>query len=199
MVVATSPTDVTFCNYAHWLDSGFGSGFGSGSEPPTCGDPVIHVIGVDLSALSLRKTHQGTISGVAYLEGTFSDLTLHVTYQGSPRQWPVFPRFDEPPCPAPAGGWARSHDVNPDYSAVGAYRRRSPSEVIAVESLRPGPHTWVVTLASIDPARTFAALKSDYPRKLCVVRSLYTRTEVFRARKLVNTLLRRRTSASRRT
>jgi hypothetical protein len=150
---------------------------------------VIHVIGVDLSALSGRQTHQGTISGVAYLEGTFSDLTLHVTYQERPRPWPDYPRFDVPPCPAPAGGWARSSNENPDYSAVGAYRRRFPSEVISVESLRPGSHTWVVTLASIDPARTFAALKSDYPRRLCVVRSLYTRTEVFRARKLVNALL----------
>jgi hypothetical protein len=114
---------------------------------------------------------------------------LHVTYQGRPRPWPVDPRFDELPCPTPARGWAKSSNENPDYAAVGAHRRRFPSEVIAVESLRPGPHTWVVTLASIDPARTFAALKGNYPRKLCVVRSLYTRTEVFLARKLVIALL----------
>ncbi len=161
----------------------------SGEAPPPCDE--VRVVGVDVARLPRPARYRdGTLESYAYLTGILRDGTLHVTNQGAPVPEPSGLFLQTPPCGAPPDGWAKSPTNEADWRAVGAYRRRFPSDVIDDAQFTPARRTPVITLASINPERTSAHLTKAYPRKLCVVRSLYTRTQVFQARKQLSSLLR---------
>jgi hypothetical protein len=89
----------------------------------------------------------------------------------------------DPPCPAPAEGWAHDLEFDPrtpniDYQAFNVYKREHPHVIVAVASFRPVDDKPVLTIASTDPAGTRDALEASYPDDLCVVRSLFTAEEV---------------------
>jgi hypothetical protein len=132
---------------------------------------------VHLATLDHPKTSEGgVISGRAYLTGTISDGVLHVAEQGPPRDDGGFVLTDSP-CPPPRGGWAAGARAWGSEGAYGYARRRS-EEGVSLDVLFPRPNVGVMTIASTAPGRTEAALRKDYPRSLCVVRSAYTREEV---------------------
>jgi hypothetical protein len=178
LVIAYSDDDVRFCNGPIPADLS--------SRPPTCG-PQIRVEGVDLSALSNEFTRRGVTLGTAYLAGPLSDGTLRVIEQGPPRYADSGPGpWIDPPCSPPANGWATAGPVNPvtgsadepSTAALDGYQKRFPSEVVSVTMFQPNPQTWVVTIASTDPAHTTDALAPDYPDQLCVVRSNYELSDI---------------------
>jgi hypothetical protein len=102
---------------------------------------------------------------------------MHVTEQGPPVSGPHGPTLTDPPCPAPPGGWAVGSGSYRSTAAY-AYARQHLDEVISLDLFSPKPRSWVMTIASTDPARTMSSLTRDYPKALCVVRSRYTRAEV---------------------
>jgi hypothetical protein len=179
-VVAEPSGDVWFC-----VPIGY---YATVDDPPRCDE--VRAVGVDVSRLPKPERYEdGTVESYAHLAGTLRDNTLSVTNQGPPVQERSWPFMETPPCPPPRGGWASTGDVNADFRAVGAYRRQFPSDVTSVAAFSPERRTPVVTLASINPERTRAHLAKAYPRKLCVVRSLYTRTDHYQARRLLASLL----------
>jgi hypothetical protein len=169
LVIAWSPTDVVF-------NGGFCT-LEYGSGPPACGPPEVRVERVHVATLDQPRTSEGgVISGRAYLVGTIEGGVLHVEEQGPPRADGGFVLTNSP-CAAPRGGWAAGPRA---YRSEAAYRyaRRHPGEVVSLDVLFPRPNVGVMTIASTAPGRTEAALKTDFPRSLCVVRSRYTREEV---------------------
>jgi hypothetical protein len=162
MVIGRSAADATFC-------SGLVPANFTGS-PPRC-SAGIRLAGVNLSVLADRRTSKGVIFGSAYLAGNFRSGILHVSEQGPPRPDNTRLRLADPPCPAPAAGWATTTLNQLSTSAVTAYRRRFPSDLTSVAVFHPRPGTWVVTLASANPRRTTAKLSEAYLDQLCVVRS----------------------------
>jgi hypothetical protein len=74
--------------------------------------------------------------------------------------------------------------------AVQVYRKEFPSDITSVAVFHPGSAvTWVVTISSMEPARTTTALAQDYPDQLCVVQSRYQLDEVRDARSAAVALL----------
>ncbi len=180
LVVAYSPSDVRFCNGVIPADLTAG--------PPACA-PQIRAVSVDLSALSNQVTAQGVTWGTAFLAGTFSDGTLQVNEQGPPRPTGNGPRLVDPPCSPPPTGWATGSVDEPSTTAVEAYESQFPSDVASVAMFHPQSQTWVVTIASTDPARTTAALGAEYPDQLCVVQSRYQVSDVHDAKAAATALL----------
>jgi hypothetical protein len=180
LVIASSKHDVRLCGGPMALALTPG--------PPTCRQGV-RVTGVDLSQLADAVTRGGVTWGQAYLAGTLEEGTLHVTDQGPPRPEPSGPELKDPPCPPPSGGWASATSENPPMQAIDAYEHGFPSDVISVAVFRPDGGTWVITIASIEPARTVGKLSADYPDQLCVVPSRYTLGEVHDAQAAATALL----------
>jgi len=181
-VVAYPSGEVWFCVPIGYDDV-------SGNAPPPCDE--VRAIGVDVTRLPHPERYEdGTVESYAYLAGTLRGNTLSVTNQGPAIPKRSGPFLETPPCAPPPGGWASSGNENADFRAVGAYRRQYPFDVTSVAAFSPARRTPVVTLASINPERTRAYLAKAYPRKLCIVRSLYTRTDHYRARRLLSLLLR---------
>ena len=178
MVVASSAAEVRFCSGPFALTWG----------PPHC-SPGIKVTGVNLSRLSYRASSDGVTWGSAYLAGTFRDGILRVTEQGRPKPDNTELQLVEPPCPAPAGGWATAAQNDLSTKAVSTYRRQFPADVTSVAIFRPTPTAWVVTVASTNPRRTLARLSSAYPDRLCVVRSRYQLSSVRSASAAAQALL----------
>jgi hypothetical protein len=168
LVEARSSSDVRFC-VPQTLES-------LKPGPPPCG-PFVKAIGVDLSRLSNRRTVDGVTLGDAHLAGTLRDGTLYVSKQTPPRPTGEEPSLRQPPCLAPQAGWAHS-DAPPSLDSVDEYERAHPQDVSSVALFHPTARTWVVTIASTNPASTRAILGSTYPNELCVVPSRYTVDQV---------------------
>jgi hypothetical protein len=175
LVVARSSSNVRFC--VPLMLASLTSG------PPKCGS-FVKTTGVDLSRLSNRRTVDGVTFGDAYLAGSLQDGTLHVSQQTPPRPATSEPSLRQPPCQAPKGGWARS-DAPPSLDPVDGYERTHPHEVSSLALFHPAARTWVVTIASTNPARTSAILESTYPDQLCVLQSHYRVSDVTAARATV--------------
>lgn len=181
MVVARSAAAATFCS------GPFPAVSRLPLRPPSCAG--ISVVGVSLSALSHRTAIHGVTWGDAYLAGTFSNGILHVSEQGPPRADSSYPELADPPCSAPARGWATSPLNELSTDAVAAYQRQFPADVTSVAIFNPRPRTWVVTIASTSPERTIARLSGAYRDRLCVVRSRYELSSVRAASKAARALL----------
>ncbi len=168
-VIAWTPSDIVLNRGVCELDYG--------NHPPYCSPPEVHVEGVDLSKLQGRGTSpKGGVWGRAYLAGTIVDGVLHVTSQGPPRSDTFWQHpSTSPPCPAPPGGWK-------GYGGTGAplarYVREHPGEIIRSDTSVVRFRTYVLTIASTDPAQTRKGLAKSYPNAVCVVRSNYTSDEV---------------------
>lgn len=168
-VVAHGSGDVRFCvPFTTLNDTG-------GAVDDRCG-PSVAATGVDLDALAQRHDAGGTVTGAAYLEGVLRNGTLLVASQGPPREDPQPVPLAEPPCAAPAGGWAAVPGESTD--ALASYQSRYPSDVTASAFFHPVAGVAVLTVASTDTGRTTSGLTASYTGRLCVVKSGYSAAQV---------------------
>ena len=177
-IVARSRRDVHICP-AVFIATG---AYSSSPTAPNCEDGL-PAVGVHIRALS-QAPGSSVRSGPLYLVGRYVNGTFYVTSQ---RHWAPNVRGHDPsatpPCPTPAGGWhAVGVDARP-YRGMVALRNYGKTtghrDITSVAFFDKGD---VLTLASLDPARTRRVLGPYFPRQLCVVKARYPRKTVGRER-----------------
>ncbi len=157
-------------------------GYAAGREPaPAYCDWGVDVQGVDLNAMSSRRAKAGAVEGYANLVGTYrASGVIDVVTQGPYRVTDSSLPPDQPPCPAPPGGWPTgSADENLDLTPIEDYSRAHPGVVLTPAELRPSRRqvlAYVLTLT--DPGPVDVALRPSYGARLCVVRSRYSRGQI---------------------
>jgi hypothetical protein len=153
-------------------------GYLPGTEPPPRPSHLgVAVAGVDLDVLDRRREKSGAIEGWAHLSGVWQDETLVVHTQGPPvfPAGSVSPRWSMPPCPPPPGGWPHGVvDENLDAGGV----QESDASITALAQFRPSSTQVVLVIASTEPARVRAELRSRFGPRLCVVASQWTKAQV---------------------
>jgi hypothetical protein len=157
----------------------------------------VDLIGVDLSKLAGRYAYHGSVEGNARVTGTLHAGTLTVTAQEPPSSDQTSPQFENPPCPAPAGGWPIGGPGNLDSTPAEDYAHEHPGTVFEFALLRPGRRQVVAyVLTTGAPAPVDAALRPHYGSRLCVFRSRYTRAEVNAARRPFDQWMQRSTAGA---
>jgi hypothetical protein len=132
--------------------------------------------GADLSALQDRFDKDGALEGFATLRGRWYAGVLQVTDQGPP-QWPTDRRsqWEEPPCPAPAGGWPHGGE-NENLELPGELV--NDPAVAGLLMVRPSATQVVLTVVSSDPEGTWATWSPVFPGRLCVLAARWPRWKV---------------------
>lgn len=146
--------------------------------PPECPEKGFDVTGADPGRLANAKTYEDTRWGNAQVTGRLSGGTLTLTDQraGSlPERSFTLP--DEPPCPAPRGGWAKDSSGS-GAGVLQAYIGAHPTEfgelVVTypdgVEGKVPPPGATQVMLVTtvLDVRTAEARLRTVYRGNLCV-------------------------------
>ena len=152
----------------------------SGHEPaPKRSGLGIPVRGVDLGGLERRRSKDRALEGWAQLTGHWSAGELVVAEQDAP-SWLVRPepRWDNPPCEPPAGGWPhgrRDENLEPPRDLEG-----HPA-VVGVMLVRPSPTQVVLVVVSTEPDQTREQLAACHLSRSCVVASRWTRAQVHEA------------------
>lgn len=139
-------------------------------EPIRYCDLGIDVVGVDLSALTFRRTWHGAVEGQAMLRGHLRGRVLEVLSQGKPATDRESHALPGPPCQPPPGGWPHSKGyADVPYTAEDAYRHTHPDEVVDALHLRAAPdQVVVVVVVSAHVREAEAALRPAYGNRLCV-------------------------------
>jgi RNA polymerase sigma-70 factor, ECF subfamily len=144
----------------------------------------LDLVGVDMSKVSGRYVHDGSVEGSASITGTLHAGTISVTAQAKPSPYDFPSLFQVPPCPAPTGGWPIGGPGNLDAGPAQRYARAHPGTVFEFALLRPSKRQVVAyALTTGEPAPVDAALRPAYGARLCVFRSRYTHAEVKAARR----------------
>ncbi len=161
-------------------------GYTRGHEPaPTYCDQGVDVEGVNLSTLSNRFEKAGAVRGFASLDVVYRGHGVVSVVHQAPRRVPE--QSDNPPeqvpCPAPTGGWpVGAKDENLDSTALESYTNAHPGAVVMPAFLRPSrTQVLAYVLTATDPAPVAADLRPAYGKRLCVVRSRYTKGQITRA------------------
>ena len=186
-VVAYSGGDVRICpEFAIATDLG-------PPQPPRCADGL-RAVGVDTSALTSHA--QGDRWGLLYLMGSYRHGVFSVQSQSShgPAQQPTAPSLDKPPCATPAGGWQRRAPTQAQRSTVEHYSHLAHHRDLV--DIAFFDHGSILTVASIDPARTRTVLGPHWPKQLCVVKARYSRATLIRVGARLERLLKEPTSAT---
>ncbi|GAA2515136.1 hypothetical protein [Winogradskya humida] len=143
-----------------------------GGGGPEAGCPFyVPVTGVDLDALTYTPlARKAKLPGSAHLVGVWRAGTLTVTEQGpSTPETPAVPMTpDEPPCPAPAGGWkADPGDRTELYNYVD---EQHPDQFRPLWVAHPGgAEVLVVEVVTGNAAQARRELEKHYTGNLCVV------------------------------
>jgi hypothetical protein len=157
-------------------------GYAPGHEPAPAWCPLgVDVTGVDMAALSMRRTKDGASEGWGYLRGVYRSGTVAVRAQSVQRAMPdTYETLTTPPCPTPSAGWQRTAPGANQIAITDkmwAYNSAHPGQVVTSAIFRPSATSAVVVIAVADVAAARAPLP-DAPRSLCLVRSRFTRTQV---------------------
>jgi hypothetical protein len=153
-------------------------GYQPGTEPPPRPSHLgVPVVGVDLGALDRRREKAGAIEGWAHLSGVWQDGGLLVQSQEPPifRVDPRSPRWSEPPCPPPLGGWPHGA-VNENLEAGDL--QQADTSIVALALFRPSSTQVVLVIASTEPSRVQAKLQEPFGQRLCVIPSRWTKDQV---------------------
>ena len=141
---------------------------------------AVRVVGVNFDELNDRFEDDGTVEGFAALTGIWSGNQLRAerqTLPGSLHHRP--PRWVNPPCPAPEGGWPRlawgQGDKNLDYDLGDLM---DTGAAVAVTTFRPGEDQAVLVVAAADRDAVEARLRPQLGELLCVVASRRTKAEL---------------------
>lgn len=171
------------------------SGGGSGAAPSPLNEcpSGVTVTGVDLAALTGRETVGDAVRGTATLVGVYAGGTLAVQSQ-SPSVPPAPPGpgySDDPPCPAPAGGWPQGQaDANIDTGPLDAFQAAHQDEVVGIATLRPSSTQAVAyLLTSGDAAAAADELRTHYGPALCVAHTDVTPAQLRAARSAFTALM----------
>lgn len=143
----------------------------SGSQdsfPPTC------IVSLTLAGLPASELPPVGAMKPAYVEGRLDNGVLTVTKVEATD--PFRQNLDNPPCPAPHGGWPQGTNLNLD--PLTAYQQAHPQTVIAAATFRPGGTGLALVVAATDAAAVRTALAPTYGRALCVVESRYSAQQV---------------------
>ena len=146
---------------------------------------AVRVTGASFDHLADRFQRDGEVEGYAAITGIWSGDRLRAIRQTAPEGSPHRdPRWEAPPCPAPAGGWPRL-----DWSG-GTWGRgvgnldfdlgdlEDSGAAVAVTTFRPGPDQAVLVVAAADPDAVEAQLRPQLGDLLCVIASRWTTAEL---------------------
>jgi hypothetical protein len=200
-VVAVPGRPVRFCAPVPTLGVGT-----VGDKPPAYCAEGVSLVGLDLGRLMQRRVQQGVVSGESWVEGRLRAGTLTVTRQGGPGPRQTAPDVsfpEQPPCPAPAGGWERRELDNAALNRLNGYLTAHPdrySEIVITypDGVPSGPtdspgysnQTQVALVGTVgDPAAAQRELRGVFGGNLCVARVPHNRTEVDAARARVDPLM----------
>lgn len=187
-VVAYPHGDVRICpNTTVLLDRG-------PPRVPSCTDGLL-ATGVDVSALKTREKGKPARWGFLYLVGRYANGRFAVKSQ-RPFAPPTrgHDPFAKPPCAAPSGGWRLETRTFTQMRALNHYSRLAHHhDLVSVAFFHDAT---ILTIASVDPARTRAVLGPYWPRQLCVVKTRYSRATVRRVRERMVGLLKSPTSSA---
>lgn len=164
---------------------------GGAEDTFPCRFPQLALTGARASLLS-QEVHEGAqVSGLARFTGVWTPGHLAVRSQAAAD---VLPAGGNPttlatstsaPCPSPAGGWA----TGPlDWSAESRFVAAHPGLVVGDSTAYPASGREILVLAVSDVPMVSHALSSQYPGKLCIVRSKFTREQVAAARDAIQAL-----------
>lgn len=192
-VVQVPGSPVRLCAPETRADVGYEPGM---EPPPAMCERGLDLEGADPSTLTDHRKKAGAAEGRARIVGVLQGDTVQVEQQSPPRREERQDRaFEEVRCPAPQGGWPRDPSIlrgpgyepegdanmNRERPALDAYRAKHPAEFVDVAYLRPFPDSVLLgVLALHEPARANIeqALRPTYGKRLCVVVSRYSATEL---------------------
>lgn len=139
---------------------------------------AVHITGASFEDLTNRLERDGAVEGYAKVTGTWSDGQLHVIHQATPQSTShPHPRWESPPCPAPAGGWPHLdwehassgrgvHNLDYDLGDL-----EDTGAAVAVTTFRPSEDQAVLVVAAADRDAVEAQLRPQLGDLLCVVTS----------------------------
>lgn len=139
---------------------------------------AVRLRGADLDAVEHRYERNGVVEGWATVTGLWRGGEVDVTGQSQPIRLPggQQPRWRDPPCPAPAGGWPQGpSDLN--LGVVAGDVGRS-SVVVTMTTFRPSDTQAVLVVAAADVAAVEAGLRPWLGKRLCVIASRHSRLEL---------------------
>jgi hypothetical protein len=153
------------------------------------------LIHADLRRLADRRVSADGVTGYADVTGTYRNGTLTVTRQVAAGAHVARPALfhDYVPCPAPDGGWPSGPQPSPDRAQ--AYASAHPDQVVEVALLNPSrSQSLVYVLTTGDPSTIERDLRAAYGQSLCVATSKYSIEQLGAARRLLDSMSKRRSS-----
>jgi hypothetical protein len=140
---------------------------------------AVRVIGANFDDLTNRFEDDGAVETFATVTGIWSGDQLRAIRQTVPEHTPHrFPRWETPPCPAPAGGWPcltwGNADYNLDYDLEDLM---DTGAAVSVTIFRPSEEQAVLVVAAADIGAVEAKLRPQLGELLCVVASRWTRAK----------------------
>jgi hypothetical protein len=150
----------------------------NGRPAPTASPLATRVeAGADFANLERRYERDGAVEGFAMVYGVWDRGRILIDRLTADRRRHSYPRWSEPPCPAPPGGWPIGplalHEVDlalGDLTATGA--------ATAVVIFRPSEEHEVLVVAVSDSAAVESRLRPHLGRRLCVVPSRWTNRQL---------------------
>jgi hypothetical protein len=138
---------------------------------------AVHVNGANFDDVTSRFEAGGAVEGFANVIGIWSHDQLQAIHQTMPENAPhLYPRWETPPCPPPAGGWPRltwkhgNYNLNYDLGDL-----TESGAAVAVSTFRPSEDQAVLVVAAADTDAVEARLRPQLGELLCVVASRWTR------------------------
>lgn len=150
-----------------------------GPPAPRRSDYAVPVQGADFDAVEHRYERDGAVEGYAMVDGLWLGDRISVHRQTTQRPDRSLPRWSDPPCEPPPGGWP--HGMNGRYVDnlefdLGALE--DSGVVVSVVTFRPSDDQAVLVVAATDVPAVEAVLGPQLPNRLCVVPSRWTRAQL---------------------
>ncbi len=148
-------------------------GYEPAPRPPS--HLAVRVAGVDLARLHLRREKDGAVEGYAVLAGIWRVEELVVTAQEPSTEPEAGPRWRDPPCREPDGGWPEGPErENLDLPEELA----SMLPIVSTCLFRPSSRQVVLVVAAELPEQVEKALRPYFGSRLCVIPSRWTGRQV---------------------
>lgn len=158
-------------------------GYGpQGPPPPRPSGFGVRVENADFATVERRYERDGAIEGMATIYGEWLGDGIRIHRQTNERPTQSYPRWFDPPCPPPAGGWP--HGMNGRYSQNLDFDLgdlETSGAAVTTVIFRPSADQAVLVVAATDVAAVEAALRPQLPDRLCVVPSRWTRAQLDQA------------------
>jgi hypothetical protein len=149
-----------------------------GRPAPTASPLATRVeAGADFTNLKRRYEREGAVEGLAMVYGVWDRGRILIDRQTADGRQPSYPRWTDPPCPAPPGGWPIGplalHEVDLDLGDL-----TGTGAATAVVIFRPSKDHEVLVVAATDSAAVESRLRPHLGQRLCVVPSRWAKREL---------------------